>query len=165
MNRQDHMVHFSQFYADAYTQIVTQQGESKPRRRRKKNKGGEAGDAGASKKRKLSEEQVNLLEFHFDDEHKLESQRKDRLASELGLEPRQVLKLKEKLSEAEKEIQRLTQRTDTVQSNSTSSSPSVETMAQPLLGEFEMDDYTDVMNATAFIYGHSGLDWINDQYI
>lgn len=26
MNRQDHMVHFSQFYADAYTQIVTQQG-------------------------------------------------------------------------------------------------------------------------------------------
>lgn len=64
-------------------------GEAKPRRRRKKNKGEGSGN-GVMRKRKLSQEQVNLLELNFGNEHKLESERKDRLASELGLDPRQV---------------------------------------------------------------------------
>lgn len=64
-------------------------GEVKPKRRRKKNKTGEGGGSGV-RKRKLSEEQVNLLELNFGNEHKLESERKDKLASELGLDPRQV---------------------------------------------------------------------------
>lgn len=43
-----------------------------------------------NKKRKLSDEQVNILEENFGNEHKLESEKKDRLAMELGLDPRQV---------------------------------------------------------------------------
>lgn len=70
-------------------QLYVNAGESKPRRRRKK-KQGEGSGSGIMRKRKLSDEQVNLLEQSFGSEHKLESERKDKLASELGLDPRQV---------------------------------------------------------------------------
>ncbi|XP_057982148.1 homeobox-leucine zipper protein ATHB-40 [Malania oleifera] len=167
---EDQMVLISQLYSGLYsgTQVVpaaAEQGgaaEVKPRRRRKKRNcrggggggggeegsGGGGGGGGGVRKRKLSEEQVSMLEMNFGNEHKLESERKDRLASQLGMDPRQVsvwfqnrrarwkskkleeeynklkslhesvlldkccleaevLKLKEKLGEAEKEIGRL----------------------------------------------------------
>ncbi|KAG6494575.1 homeobox-leucine zipper protein HOX20-like isoform X2 [Zingiber officinale] len=50
----------------------------------------EAAGGGASKKRRLSPDQVRTLEKHFEEENKLEPERKGRLADELGLQPRQV---------------------------------------------------------------------------
>ncbi|XP_009782170.1 homeobox-leucine zipper protein ATHB-40-like [Nicotiana tabacum] len=207
MNHQvaaDEMVLISQYYPDIYTQLVPQQGESKPRRRRKK-KQGEGSGSGIMRKRKLSDEQVNLLEQSFGSEHKLESERKDKLASELGLDPRQVavwfqnrrarwkskkleeeysklksdhdtnvvekcrlesevLKLKDQLSEAEKEIQRLLlERCDGVSSNtspSTSSFSMEAAMEPPFLGEFGMEGLDNVFYTPDNTYVQ-GLDWVN----
>ncbi|WCJ20952.1 Homeobox-leucine zipper protein HAT5 [Euphorbia peplus] len=42
------------------------------------------------KKRRLTQEQVNMLEKSFEEENKLEPERKTQLAKKLGLQPRQV---------------------------------------------------------------------------
>ncbi|XAR73894.1 hypothetical protein NMG60_11008014 [Bertholletia excelsa] len=197
---EDQMALISQFYPGMYSQLVPQQGEAKPRRRRKKNRG-EASSGGA-RKRKLSQEQVNLLELNFGNEHKLESERKDRLASELGLDPRQVavwfqnrrarwkskmleeeysklktehegtvvekcrletevLKLKDQLAEAEREIQRLLERScDGVSSNSPTSSFSMEAMEPPFFGGFGMEGLESIFYVPENNYVH-GMEWVN----
>ncbi|XP_068344861.1 homeobox-leucine zipper protein ATHB-40-like [Pyrus communis] len=199
-----HMLLISHLYSasDVYTQIVPPQGASKPaRRRRKKRKVGETGGVGL-KKRKLTAEQVNLLELNFGNEHKLESEKKDRLASELGLDPRQVAvwfqnrrarwknkkleeeystlkkehentvaekcrlesevsKLKDQLQEAEKEIQRLSERVyHGGPSNSPSSSLSMEAIDPPFLGEFRVEEYDDVFYTPHNNY-IPGMEWMN----
>ncbi|KAK9108803.1 hypothetical protein Sjap_016863 [Stephania japonica] len=78
----------NQLYPSLYSHALPTSGEMRPKRRRRK-RGGD-GAVGMMKKRKLSEEQVNMLEMNFGSEHKLESERKDKLASELGLDSRQV---------------------------------------------------------------------------
>ncbi|KAI3712916.1 hypothetical protein L1987_71485 [Smallanthus sonchifolius] len=197
----DQMALLSQYYPGIYDQLMPEQGEVvKPRRRRKKNKA----DASSSgfRKRKLSDEQVSLLEQNFGDEHKLESERKDRLASELGLDPRQVavwfqnrrarwkskkleeeysklktehdstvlekcrletevLKLKEQLSEAEKEINRLVERSDGISSTSPSSSFSMEAIEPPFFGGFGMEGFEDAFNLQENSYIHGALDWFD----
>ncbi|KAF8100165.1 hypothetical protein N665_0230s0049 [Sinapis alba] len=95
-NANDHnLLLISQMYPNVYASSVPQQVDSKPmrpRRRRKRKNAEEGGDGsnGWFRKRKLSDEQVRMLEMSFGVEHKLDSERKTRLASELGLDPRQV---------------------------------------------------------------------------
>ncbi|XP_071693908.1 homeobox-leucine zipper protein ATHB-40-like [Rutidosis leptorrhynchoides] len=197
----EQMVLLSQYYPGIYDQLIPEQEEVvKPRRRRKKNKADGSSSSGF-RKRKLSDEQVNLLEENFGNEHKLESERKDRLASELGLDPRQVavwfqnrrarwkskkleeeysklktehdsivldkcrletevLKLKERLSEAEKEMNKLVERSDGISSTSPSSSFSMEAMEPPFLGGFGMEGLEKVFYLPENNY-IQGFDWLN----
>lgn len=93
-------------------------GENKVRRRRKKAKGDAA--SSESKKRRLSDEQVKFLEMNFGKERKLESGRKVHLATELGLDPKQVAvwfqnrRARWKNKQMEEEYQRLKSMHDSV---------------------------------------------------
>ncbi|XP_058080935.1 homeobox-leucine zipper protein ATHB-40-like [Magnolia sinica] len=195
---EEQMMLFSELYSDIYAH-TPEDGEARRRRRRKKGKGESAAVAGLKKKRKLSTEQVNFLEMNFGSERKLESARKVRLASELGLDPDQVavwfqnrrarwkskqleeeytrlktahetvivekcrleaevFKLREELSEAEKEARKLSDRKAPVDRVSEGESPrptSSLSVNAPFLGEF-VENFLYAPESSM-----NGMEWAN----
>ncbi|CAL9150105.1 unnamed protein product [Musa hybrid cultivar] len=185
------MTHFSALSAsELHPQMP--RGARRARRRRKKAKG----DA---KKRRLSEEQVKLLEMRFGEEKKLELGRKLRLATELGLDPKQVavwfqnrrardkskqveeaylklkpvhdaavvekchlenevMQLKEKLSEAQEEIRKLSlSMKEAVAGSRPSSSTSSH---QPLVADLGVAaEEAELMYIQEFDFGNYMMEW------
>ncbi|PKA59918.1 Homeobox-leucine zipper protein HOX14 [Apostasia shenzhenica] len=178
------------------------QGEAKTRRLRKKAKSVGGGEAEDAKKRRLSDEQVKFLEMNFGKERKLESGRKLHLATEIGLDPKQVavwfqnrrarwknkqleeeyhhlrsshdaaliekcrlenevLKLEDKLFQAEQEIKRLTCSTAAaIAGDADAGSPNSSLTTATHLGEFGLQEgdgiYTTAAAAAAAVaYGDS----------
>ncbi|KAL5704839.1 hypothetical protein ACHQM5_023210 [Ranunculus cassubicifolius] len=186
----------SQFHETLYSNTVSINGESKKRRRRKKNKE----DGGDVRKRKLTAQQVNSLEYNFSIDHNLETQRKLKIAAELALEPQQVaiwfqnrrvryrykmlemeyyklksahegvvveksileqevIKLKAQLSEAQKEMKRLEERSSESFSSSHDSSLSIDPDTYFLKFPMEGSDYLSQYDSScSSVYD---FDWAN----
>ncbi|KAJ4819605.1 Homeobox-leucine zipper family protein [Rhynchospora pubera] len=194
--------------SDYYDQVQVQNGEQKPRRRRKKAKGD--GLSAELKKRRLNDDQVKFLELSFKKERKLETGRKVSLASELGLDPKQVavwfqnrrarhkskqleeeymklksahdsvvvekchlenevMKLKERMTEMEEEMKKLSMTNNTVPSAGGSSpSSSFSTITyhpQPMVKDFGVEAEPEAAQDIFYVpeyneYGYPNfLDW------
>nr|CAB3496780.1 unnamed protein product [Digitaria exilis]CAB3501719.1 unnamed protein product [Digitaria exilis] len=86
-------------FPESFAEVATpgsaggeQKKQARQRRRRKPRPSGDGGEGGddQAKKRRLSDEQARLLELNFRKERKLETPRKVQLATELGLDAKQV---------------------------------------------------------------------------